>query len=711
MSRSIPFRLLTLCSTIAACNLSLAQEELVIIGSAEQARNVAGSGSVISADQIRIESATDINQLLKTVPGIYIREEDGAGLRPNIGIRGATSERSSKITLMEDGVMVAPAPYADPSAYYFPTAARQTAVEVLKGAPLLRYGPQTTGGVVNLVSTPIPTQSGGSLDLSADERGSTDIHATYGQNNGQVSWLLETVQRDAKGFKDIDRSSRDTGFDIEDYVAKLAWESAGNGPKQRLFLKAQYSEELSNETYLGLTDRDFDADEDRRYGLTDIDQMDNRHSAIQASYSIELTEQLSANIMAYSNRFYRDWFKLDGGSSYINAANNGDANAIGILNGDIDEFGLKYKHNNRHYESDGVELSFNYSLAQHEIDFGIRSHDDSVDRFQPVEIYNQINGSLVYDSIVAPSSSNNRVGKAEALSAWIVDTWQVNDRLRVTTTLRHEDVESEQQRYNDSQRTIAGSYRSNDSSEWLPGSSFTYELNDNWQVLAGVHRGFSPLGSGGTATEDPETSLNWEAGLRYANNGWFIEGIAFDSRFEDKSENCSLASPCSNGDTSGTYTTGEADISGIELQLSTVFEQGRFTIPLDASYTWTDAEISKDNGVTGVQKGDLLKDVPEQVFSIRTGLEHRSGWNNYIVAKYIDEQCVSVSCNRSASPYAETESLFVVDLISRYPVSENIDTYLKVENLFDEQAIISRNPDGARPNKARTASLGVEVRF
>ena len=120
------------------------------------ARNVSGSSALIDSDQIRDELATDINQLLKTVPGTYIREEDGYGLLPNIGIRGATSERSAKITLMEDGVLIAPAPYAAPEAYYFPTLARMQAVEVLKGASQLRYGPQTTGGVVNLVSTSQP---------------------------------------------------------------------------------------------------------------------------------------------------------------------------------------------------------------------------------------------------------------------------------------------------------------------------------------------------------------------------------------------------------------------------------------------------------------------------------------------------------------------------------------------------------------------------
>jgi Fe(3+) dicitrate transport protein len=34
-----------------------------------------------------------------------------------------------------------------------------------------------------------------------------------------------------------------------------------------------------------------------------------------------------------------------------------------------------------------------------------------------------------------------------------------------------------------------------------------------------------------------------------------------------------------------------------------------------------------------------------------------------------------------------------------------------VDNLLDEQAIVSRQPDGARPNKPRTASVGFELSF
>lgn len=681
-------------------------EEITIFADREAVRELPGTAALVGNEQIRIEAATDINQLLKTVPGIYIREEDGYGLRPNIGIRGATSERASKVTLMEDGVPIAPAPYTAPAAYYFPTMARMHAVEVLKGAPLLRYGPQTTGGVINLVSTPIPEQSAGFLNLRGGEDGEMDLLANYGARSGNFGFLVETAQRRSDGYKDIDRSRRDSGYDISDYVVKLAWET----DTQALLFKAQYSEEVSDETYLGLTDADFARDENRRYGLSSIDEMDNDHTGYNLTYRLALNESTQFTATAYHNEFARNWFKLGGGGAFITAANAGDAEAQGILDGTVDVAGLGYKNNNREYESTGLELNLDIEMGAHQLALGTRYHEDEMNRYQPVDVYDQINGDLVYVETVAPTGSDNRFEDSEALALWALDTWQVNEVMTLNLALRYEDVESTRRQWADSERLVEPSRRSGDSREWLPGISMTYDVTPSWQLLAGVHRGFSPLEGGAQDNEDPETSTNWEAGVRYQGD-WYAEAVGFYSDFENKAENCSNANPCSNGATSGSFVTGEAVIQGLEFQLGTVMERAGLTIPLDLSYTWTDATISEDAETLGYTDGDELADIPENVFSLRAGIETDYGWNNYAVVKYVDDMCMSIGCNNDGDRFDRSEDLWVVDVISRYALNEATTVYARVENLFDEQAIVSRVPDGARPNKPRTASVGVEWFF
>jgi Fe(3+) dicitrate transport protein len=412
----------------------------------------------------------------------------------------------------------------------------------------------------------------------------------------------------------------------------------------------------------------------------------------------------------YHNEFARDWFKLDGGGSLIDAANAGDAFAQGVLDGTEDVEGLKYKHNNRKYESQGVELNFDVDLGAHQLALGGRVHRDEMDRFQPVEYYDQVDGELVFRSLQRPAGSDNRREQAEALSFWAVDSWQFSDGLNLNLALRYEDVDSWRKQYADPARTELQSRRGNDTAEWLPGASLTYDLADNWQLLAGVHRGFSPLGGGATENEDPETSVNWEAGVRYSG-GWFVEAIGFYSDFDNKTENCSNASPCSNGATSGSFITGKAVIAGLELQAGTSFALGDFNVPVDLMYTWTDATISDDNPELGFEDGDLLASVPENAFSLRLGVESSWGWGNYAVAKYIDEMCMDIGCNNGGTRYDRSEDLLVVDYISRYAFNDSALVFFKVENLFDERAIVSRQPDGARPNKPRTAMVGVEWTF
>ena len=86
-------------------------EEVVVIGSKDEIRKIAGSGGLIDEQELDRMDYTDLNQILSSIPGVYFREEDGFGLRPNIGIRGATTDRSQKITMMEDGILIGPAPY------------------------------------------------------------------------------------------------------------------------------------------------------------------------------------------------------------------------------------------------------------------------------------------------------------------------------------------------------------------------------------------------------------------------------------------------------------------------------------------------------------------------------------------------------------------------------------------------------------------------
>jgi Fe(3+) dicitrate transport protein len=228
----------------------------------------------------------DVHSLLREVPGVNVQEEDGFGLRPNIGFRGTGAERSSKITLMEDGVLIAPAPYAAPAAYYFPIAGRMSALEVRKGSSQIRYGPSTIGGALNMVSTPIPNRFSMMVDGSGGTNDTRQVHAHVGDAQEHFGWMLETYQSRTDGFKRLDFGGS-TGFDLQDYVGKVRVNTSLDARTyQELELKLGYYDQRSDETYLGLTEADFDASPFRRYAGSQQDVMNADHQQLQLRHFV-----------------------------------------------------------------------------------------------------------------------------------------------------------------------------------------------------------------------------------------------------------------------------------------------------------------------------------------------------------------------------------------------------------------------------------------
>ena len=80
--------------------MPLALSPVAIIGSAAAARNAPGGATVITGQDVEKHEFTDIQRILRQVPGVSIQLEDGFGLRPNISIRGTPIDRSTRITLL-----------------------------------------------------------------------------------------------------------------------------------------------------------------------------------------------------------------------------------------------------------------------------------------------------------------------------------------------------------------------------------------------------------------------------------------------------------------------------------------------------------------------------------------------------------------------------------------------------------------------------------
>lgn len=104
--------------------------------------------------------------------------------------------------------------------------------------------------------------------------------------------------------------------------------------------------------------------------------------------------------------------------------------------------------------------------------------------------------------------------------------------------------------------------------------------------------------------------------------------------------------------------------------------------------------------------------MPENTVNLRAGLTRGNQWDVYVNVAYVDSMCIDNTCNRGGdNTFSETEALTVVDLSGSYAVADGARVFAKLDNVFDNQKIVSRSPDGARPNLPRLASVGFSVDF
>ena len=485
-------------------------ESVSIIGTFEDPSNIPGSVTVISNEDLQKVIDTDIHKILSAVPGVFFRTEDGYGLRPNISIRGTSLDRSGKITIMEDGVLVAPAPYTSASAYYFPTTGRIHAVEVLKGPSAITQGPSTIGGALNLISTPIPTEGRGKFVQEIGDNGMTRSHAVMGGDNGTFGGMVEFHEHATDGFDSIANVGGDTGFQKSDMLVKLRYSSGDH----EVTFKYLDLDESSEQTYVGLSQASFNKNPRMRYGMTQYDMMDNDGEQESITYKGSFGN-VDIVLTSFSNDYHRDWFKVDkannsktGGVSnsingVIEAANAGNAIAQGILDG-TQATEVKLKHNNRFYGNEGIQFQVSTDIENHSLTFGYRDLEDYESRMQGYECFQQSasgTNSALYDCGTGFTSSNNRLRETDATSYFVQDTISM-DRLTVTVGYRSEEYDKVENRWDDG---VSGS-RTQPKSGYInkkssgdystTGIGATYEMNENLKLVAGFHQGMSPVFNG-----------------------------------------------------------------------------------------------------------------------------------------------------------------------------------------------------------------------
>ncbi len=674
-----------------------------IVGSHQRLRRLPGSVDIVERETLEKSHVMTTNEALRTVAGVHVRDEEGFGLRPNIGIRGLNPTRSSKVLLLEDGIPLTYAPYGDNAAYYHPPIDRFERIEVLKGGAQIAYGPQTIGGVVNYLTPRPPAQPAGSLTLMGGNQDYFNGHGSYGATAGRTGFVFDYMRKQGAG------SRENLHFKLNDVNGKVV---QGLGAAQALTFRGNYYSEDSNVTYSGLRQDEYLANPRANPFRNDFFYAD-RYGA-SATHAIAMSGDVAVTTNVYWNSFRRHWWRQSSNSNERpnRALNDPDCAGMADLDTTCGNQGRL-----RQYHVWGVEPRFTVHHralgVASETDFGVRAHFEDQDRLQQNgDTPTARSGALVESNVRRNTAYASFVQNRFLFGGWTV-----------TPGVRLEHVRYE--RTNRLANAGAGVTGDTDLTWVIPGIGVSHTTGEQVTVFAGVHRGFAPprtedivSNTGGVVDLDPELSWNYEAGFRSTlRPGVSADATLFRMDYKNQIVPASLA-----GGVGATLTNGGATLhQGLELRTqvdSAPITGSAHDVYLRLAYTYlplakfTGQRFSNISGFGTVSvSGNRLPYAPEHMTVVGLGYAHSTVDVRFEGVRTSAEFSDDLS---TVTPTADGQrglipGYTVWNAAANYTVGRGT-LFLTVKNLLDDLFIVDRTR-GILPGSPRLVQAGVKIGF
>lgn len=695
--------------------------QIVIIGKRDGLiSKIPGSATVLNSREIRLTAPLTSNEVLRKVTGVNVVDEEGAGLRLNISIRGLDPDRSRNVLMLEDGVPIALGPYGEPEMYFTPSIDKMSGIEILKGSGQILYGPQTTGGIVNFFTADPPSQEITRIKISGAKGGFFSGFGTYGNTIGKTAFLVSYLHKRADNLGP-------TQFRLNDLSAKIRFEL---NAKSTLGVKLGYYDEESNSTYLGLTQTMYNKGNQDFARMSPYDNLPIKRLSASATHQLEFNNNISLKTTAFAYTTTRDWQRQDFSFSPTTA------NQTGVIWGDpAVSNGAVYMLNstgnrNRQFEVAGVEprLSVKHNL------FSIKNMLETGARY----LYEKADEQFIIGSNANTAEGITRdkeVRTGYAFSAYIQNRFDLNKKLSLTTGLRLENFDYERE-------ILRGRYRINgvnnvirdtsilakdNTMALIPGAGISYSANDQVNIFAGVHKGFAPprIKDAITATGipynlDAELSTNYELGTRIKLKDYFnaeLTGFILDF----KNQIIPVSNSSGNSNASGVVNGGQTLHKGIEAGFQIDFGKLsglRNSYTFESSITVQNSEYSNDrfipvNGTMVNVKGNKLPYSTNLMIWNALGMNLQNGFGFRVSANYIGSQFTDEINSEIPSANGRTgkiSSRYIVDANAYYRIPKtNASLNLSVKNLTDQRYISTRRPEGIRVGLPRLVTAGFEI--
>jgi len=667
---------------------------------------IPGSVAVLQQKQINQIAPVSGNDVLRKVAGLNIVDEEGAGLRLNIGVRGLNPDRSRNILMLEDGIPVALNPYGEPELYFTPVIDKVKTVEVLKGSGQIRFGPQTIGGVVNFITLTPPATETATAKITGGQNGFLAAFTSYGNTIGNTGFIISYLRKSATNMGP-------TWFHLNDLSAKL---HVTINKKSSVGIKAGIYDELSNSTYVGITQTMYNAGGNDFTALAPDDRLPVRRYNLSISHRYQFNENLELQTNAFAYNTTRNWRRQDF------TFNKNAANQTGVVWGNtaVAE-GALYMLNangnrNRQFEVAGIEPQLQWKK--------INGNTTSTTHIGTRLLWEKANEQFIIGRKANATAGDLRDDEERggfATTAYVQHNVQWMNKWSAHAGVRLENFDYKRQ-INRGRFSINGTTVTADTLvtangnvfALIPGAGISYQPTINTTLFAGVHKGFAPprtkdaiTSTGFAINIDAEQSWNYEIGIRTEpTNFWQLEATAFLMDFSNQIIPISQSS--GNINATGIANGGTTTNKGIELATSIdVLKcmKRKSSLMVSGNVTWVSAQfddnryISKNGTLVNI-RGNQLPYAPELICNTSIAYENKNGWGiqifgNYIHQQFADELNTIEPSNNGL--VGLIDSRFIVDASAYYPLKKQKTSFtLSAKNLTNERYMVSRRPQGIR---------------
>jgi Fe(3+) dicitrate transport protein len=667
-------------------------EEIIVSGSLlgksslEEVQFYPGNRNVLTAEQIQKSASISIDGALQRVPGIKVQDETGTGVLPNVAVRGLNASRSGYTQFLVDGTPLTLAPYGHTGQSLFPATLKSLdRIDIVRGGAAVQYGPNNVGGVINLVTKPIPEK----WETSLEEKvtffsGNNHLTDTYVRTGGRVndsfSFQLEGNIIKGESFRD----HSDT--DVKNWQLKTLWDIDSTQTLgltlQRYDAETEMPGALSTEAY----------EQDRRQSQRPNDEFSGDTTRLTAHYnrqlsSLDWADAGEFNLSVFGHKSHRN-FQWDF-STDPSANHWADPSAPATL----------LRSSPREFKVWGAEprvaLQFDGDNISHKVTLGSRLVKEDID-------YQLRQTSISTGVETIPRDWHL---DTSAVALYISDEIQLLDqRLTITPGIRYENVDMTFKDLN------AGTSTDNTLTETLPGLTVGYQLGEDWFLYTNAQRSLRAPQIAvirGTGEEGAELAWNYEAGIRYttSNNNSFNASL-YRIDFKDQLLYNSSEQSFDN--------VGETQHQGLELEVD--FSPANLPgLALHAAYNYLDSEqeegVNKGKELPYASKHQLTWDASYTINDFDATL---SGF--YFSSAYSDQANTKEESASGTTGELPSYTVWNLQLSKTTELAggHSLFTGLSVNNLFDKEYYfrgIDVSPSGRYPAPERSVSMEVKYGF